>query len=635
MKRLTRMILMLTLAALLPAFSALAGTVTFDLEPLYQVYGAGAGQAPGDFMFHEDGTDLYVNEFFSGGTPYFHDAVIDPAFTGPSIWFGTSQILRIANVGVLFALPTTGDVVFEYLDLGGAVNLQVNGYGTVLEAPDLASLAGTVAPGVTMNVTTAAVGGGIRGTVTLTGPVDKVRLGGQEFWIDNLRGRDGEQPGDCDFEVTHQTQPVGAAWGNPDGNAPGDHLFTEDGIPVTIDVIDWGTGTGFNTCEIMVPGIAGFGFDRVMNLNNVANVYDFMPLGVAINQVTFEYADLGGIENLQVNAGPLHIGDLDAMPAAVAPGVTMSVVTTAVGGGLRGEVTLTGPIERLRVAGQEFFIDNVCAYQGEPDPGCEILSDNESLPAGLNWGSAYGNFPGEHIFTEADIKVLLAEFDYGSGMAFNQASTGAPWGPLGDGNVLHLNNICVDYDLGAHAPVAAVEQEFCKGGGLENLGVNGMLYVGPIESIPAGFFPGFTVTVTATPGPGYLTGLVRIEGDVQQMRIGGQEFYVDNLCVYRDVSPVPEMMEARVALGRNYPNPFNPSTTVAFSLARAGHVSMRVLDVRGLRVATLLNEHRPAGEQAVVWNGQDESGRQAASGMYFVVLESGEQRAVRKIAMVK
>ena len=630
----TVMILMTTVAGLLAAGQAQAGIVTFDYEPLHQVYGAGAGQAPGDFMFNEDGTDLYVTEFFSGGAPYFYDAVIDPAFAGPSIWFGTSQILRISNVDVVFAFPATGDVTFEYLDLGGSVNLQVNSYGPVLEGPDLASLAGVVAPGVTMSVTTSAVGGGIRGTVTLTGPVDKLRLGGQEFWIDNLRGIN-EEPGDCDYEVTHQTQPVGAAWGAPYGNAPGDYLFTEDGIPVFVDVIDWGSGTGFNYCEVMAPGISGFGFDRVMFLNNVSNVYDISALGITVSQVTFEYADLGGLENLQVNGGPLHIGDLDAMPAVIAPGVTMSVVTYAAGGGLRGEVTLTGDVQRLRVAGQEFFIDNVCAFEGEPQPECEILSDNETLPAGLHWGSAYGNYPGEHIFTEVGIKTFLAEFDHGSGMAFNEAGTGAPWGPSGDGNVLHLNNICVDYDVSVHAPVAAVEFEFCKGGGLENLGVNGMLYVGNIESIPAGFFPGFNVTVTYTSGPGYLYGLVRVEGDVQRLRVGGQEFYVDNLCVYRDLSPVPEMIESKVSLGSNYPNPFNPSTTLAFSLARDGRVQLSVMDVRGHRVATLLDEHRSAGEHTVVWNGQDDSGRQAASGMYFVILESDGQRAVRKIAMLK
>ena len=92
----------------------------------------------------------------------------------------------------------------------------------------------------------------------------------------------------------------------------------------------------------------------------------------------------------------------------------------------------------------------------------------------------------------------------------------------------------------------------------------------------------------------------------------------------------------RVAsLGQNYPNPFNPSTSIPFTLTRAGDVTLRVYDVNGALVATLLDEHRDAGEHVARWDGRDASGRAASSGIYFVRLEAASARDVRKIVLLK
>ena len=68
----------------------------------------------------------------------------------------------------------------------------------------------------------------------------------------------------------------------------------------------------------------------------------------------------------------------------------------------------------------------------------------------------------------------------------------------------------------------------------------------------------------------------------------------------------------------NYPNPFNPSTTIKYSMPTAGHLKLRIYDVRGQLVKTLVDGVRPAGAgQTVVWDGTDERGSTAASGVYF------------------
>ncbi len=89
------------------------------------------------------------------------------------------------------------------------------------------------------------------------------------------------------------------------------------------------------------------------------------------------------------------------------------------------------------------------------------------------------------------------------------------------------------------------------------------------------------------------------------------------------------------ALNRNYPNPFNPMTKISFSLPEAQDVRLEVYGVDGRKVATLLNETRGPGLHEVIWNGQDDSGRQAASGMYFYRINAGPYSEVHKMTLMK
>ena len=99
-----------------------------------------------------------------------------------------------------------------------------------------------------------------------------------------------------------------------------------------------------------------------------------------------------------------------------------------------------------------------------------------------------------------------------------------------------------------------------------------------------------------------------------------------------DLNQVPEM--ATVLKGA-YPNPFNPMTKVAFSLASEGHVELFVYDMSGRRVAELANRAYSAGDHDVTWYGKDDSGRSLPSGTYFVQMRSGELLQQTKVNLVK
>ena len=89
------------------------------------------------------------------------------------------------------------------------------------------------------------------------------------------------------------------------------------------------------------------------------------------------------------------------------------------------------------------------------------------------------------------------------------------------------------------------------------------------------------------------------------------------------------------ALRGNRPNPFNPETTVSFSLAQAGPVQLTVYNVRGQLVRTLVDEPLEAGEHSVLWRGVDSHGRPVASGVYLLRLHSAGHTGTGKMLLLK
>jgi hypothetical protein len=84
------------------------------------------------------------------------------------------------------------------------------------------------------------------------------------------------------------------------------------------------------------------------------------------------------------------------------------------------------------------------------------------------------------------------------------------------------------------------------------------------------------------------------------------------------------------SLSQNYPNPFNPTTVIQFSIPKSGFVSLRVYDVTGKEVATLVNGYQNAGSYSA-----DFSGEGLASGLYFYVLRSGNFTQIKKMMLLK
>jgi hypothetical protein len=89
-------------------------------------------------------------------------------------------------------------------------------------------------------------------------------------------------------------------------------------------------------------------------------------------------------------------------------------------------------------------------------------------------------------------------------------------------------------------------------------------------------------------------------------------------------------------LDQNAPNPFNPETTIRYSVSAAGKVTIRIFNASGALVRTLVNQAQAPGSHSVRWNATDDRGRQLGSGVYFYEIQTaGGFRAARKLVLLK
>ena len=171
------------------------------------------------------------------------------------------------------------------------------------------------------------------------------------------------------------------------------------------------------------------------------------------------------------------------------------------------------------------------------------------------------------------------------------------------------------------------------------------------EGLTTDFDPYLTVYTGIQPGTRFIPVGIRIKdhkaittaGITGPLRLGfdTEGMYVDNLGVYyvytitgvETVGGVPS--GARTQIRKAYPNPFNPSTTIEFSVPQSGPVRVGIFDVHGRQVATLVNETMAAGIYRAHWNGKSGDGADVASGVYFAKVQSKTGSDTGRLALVK
>ena len=89
------------------------------------------------------------------------------------------------------------------------------------------------------------------------------------------------------------------------------------------------------------------------------------------------------------------------------------------------------------------------------------------------------------------------------------------------------------------------------------------------------------------------------------------------------------------ALAQNYPNPFNPETFIEFRLARPGRAILKIFDLTGREVRTIVDEPRPAGLYRIKWSGLNNQDELVSSGVYIYQLKAGQFKKSRKMLLLR
>lgn len=120
--------------------------------------------------------------------------------------------------------------------------------------------------------------------------------------------------------------------------------------------------------------------------------------------------------------------------------------------------------------------------------------------------------------------------------------------------------------------------------------------------------------------------------------VGNMGLFIDNVELwtenYTSTEPV-SLLPEEFAIYPNYPNPFNPSTTIRYALPEAAEVKLQIFDLRGRLVSTLVNTEQPAGYHQMEWHGVDASGHKLGTGIYLARVQAGDRSEVIKLALIK
>ena len=115
------------------------------------------------------------------------------------------------------------------------------------------------------------------------------------------------------------------------------------------------------------------------------------------------------------------------------------------------------------------------------------------------------------------------------------------------------------------------------------------------------------------------------------MHLGAISSYDDRTISVENPHTVPTFMDIRI----NYPNPFNPRTTIEFALNTEGFVKLKIFNITGQKVRTLASEPITAGNHTIRWDGKNNFGQAVSSGVYIARISMGGHVAAKSMLLMK
>ncbi|MGB2868805.1 MAG: T9SS type A sorting domain-containing protein [Bacteroidota bacterium] len=286
----------------------------------------------------------------------------------------------------------------------------------------------------------------------------------------------------------------------------------------------------------------------------------------------------------------------------------------------------TGSVTALAVSKTP---SNILYYGTSSGSVYRMLNANTGLPTPVDIGSGKG-LPAAYVSsialdpTNAD-NALVVFSNYGVQSLFSTTNGGTSWTNVS-------GNLEQNADGSGNGPS-------CRWAVVHRGGTGVVYFVGTSVGLYSTSVLNGSSTSWAQEGPGTIGNVVvdmidnrNSDGTVV---VGTHGNGVFSSTVLTSVERVANGIPSHFDLGQNYPNPFNPTTRIRYTIPEPGNVRLRVFDIRGNEVTTLVDESQSAGVYEAFWNGADRSGIPVSSGTYFYRLESGNRTSTQKMLLLK
>jgi len=260
------------------------------------------------------------------------------------------------------------------------------------------------------------------------------------------------------------------------------------------------------------------------------------------------------------------------------------------------------------------------------DNGGKLLLTSQDAAEAL---SASGD-PSDSIFLTDYLHCSL-----GDDSVMERQVMGVPGDTIGDGWYMYLEGIPSPQNQtsrDALAPDDSADTVLHYAGSMWSRTdlVAGLRYQGDYKLVFFGF--GFEGMNTADEFQGQPLARPHV---VMQRVLDWLEGYTDVFDFEEEQTSIPKSIK----LFQNYPNPFNPITSIQYAVdskqTRSIHTTLKIYNIRGQLVRTLVDDYRTGGDYAVLWDGKDQDGKTVSSGIYFYKLTAGSSSEVKKMVLLK
>ena len=277
----------------------------------------------------------------------------------------------------------------------------------------------------------------------------------------------------------------------------------------------------------------------------------------------------------------------------------------------------TVPANRLYYGtddGYVFRLDN--ANTGNPTP---VDKTSDSFPGGYISCIAVDPSNADNVIVAfSNYSVISLWYTNNGGSSWQNISGNLEQNPDGSGNGPAIN----------WAEILPTEQ--------------GTIYlVGASTGLYSSILLNGASTVWANEGPTSIGNVVvdmidsRTTDNLVVVATHGNGMYSSNVSVTTAMGPEPGGLVKAFQLKQNFPNPFNPATTIEYSISESSPVTIKVFNIEGKEIATLVNSYHAPGNYSIEWNGMNRFGQPAASGTYIYEIIAGKFHEAKRMILMK